>query len=413
MSQFLKGNNKFSAKFATLVLLVSPILGIYGWGTISFSIILFFIVFIFNWKVFFTPPPSLNNYFGLYFIYFILTKIVYANTVYDVFPKLFILYSTIIFAYTRLFDLKIGLKLYRVIAFVCIIFFLFQEYSYYTLGMRPSGIISFLPLNIDYINEISSYIQTRANSDRSSSFFSEPSYFAQFLLPLLILELFIINKRTKINIVSIFLILVTLLLLQSGGGIIGLSLVIMGYVATVIRRNLHKFLILIPLISITAAFFILNIVNSKYNFQILNRGSELSGEIAYSSGFVRVYRGYYVFKEYPLIQKIFGINNPESLNPYINKSEVSSFFYREGDQYFNTIQLHLLFLGFTGLCIFFLIIRKLYIKNSLSGKMIILLYCLLSFMEYIYLNNVMTLYFILAYSLKEEEMQSIIHNKKS
>ena len=78
-------------------------------------------------------------------------------------------------------DLEYVLKFYSVLVYISVGFFLFQEFAYYTIGVRPTF---YLPFEMYYTDsDVQSFADSRAQMDRSSSFFLEPAHFAQYILP--------------------------------------------------------------------------------------------------------------------------------------------------------------------------------------------------------------------------------------
>ena len=108
---------------------------------------------------------------------------------------------------------------YRKVAYVSIIFYVIQLLVYYTLGISMSGIFFSLPVSI--ISDVSYLIESTSQEFRFSSFFSEPSHFAIFLTPLLMLEVLYYDDRK--HMFRAALVMLCLLLTQSGSALVGIG----------------------------------------------------------------------------------------------------------------------------------------------------------------------------------------------
>ena len=210
----------------TLLLLLYPILYTYGWGFFSFgfipTILLMISYWIFNRHLYLQYPKVLF----LYISYFLIARVLCATSLSTLIApsttSMMVVLGFFLFC-LRNADIKLFLRCYRIIAFTCIIFFFFQELMYYTIGYRFSGILTVFPLTLGGVDGIDASVweMARMSAERSSSFFSEPAHFVQFLLPLLILEFLFVSKKRAYLRGSV--IAITLLALQSGNALIGLA----------------------------------------------------------------------------------------------------------------------------------------------------------------------------------------------
>ena len=159
-------------------------------------------------------------------------------------------------------------------------------------------------------------------------------------------------------------------------------------------------LILFVLVFLT--FGLTSILNSEIGQQYLGRTDEVlsvSGNADNSSGFVRIYLGYYVFNEYDFFEKILGLNNFSALQEKIMQTPYGLML--NGSLYFNTIQNYLLKAGIIGLLFFFLFLKDMYRGNNLCSRSIIILYTVLAFISNMYLSSIMLLYFVFVFRIKE------------
>lgn len=386
-------------------LIIFPILQIYslfGINLSSFVVGSLAIYGLFFKKIRFTKK-AIPHYLWIYFVYFII--VTFFSGVYNVseMPNrvagvLFLLLQFVVFFSCS--DRDTFYKLYRIVAIGTIVFFYIQEAGYNAVGLRIPGVIPFLPLDPTYaaMDAFGSFADYLAIVNRSSSFFSEPAHFAQFLLPFLTMTLY-----WEKGVVKWFLAgttIVTLIMLESGNGIIGLCCVLIAYLfylsssSSVLTKI--SLLLLLPLIM---ALGIMTIGGSNYDRYYSERSSEITmsssnGEV--SSGFYRIYRGYYVYAEYNPIEKLFGVNNFYQIEYRIRQSSVSALF-SKGDMYFNVIQAFLIKTGLVGLFLFILMINELWKGCNSCGKTMLLTFVVLSFIAALHMSSIMMVYFLIPY----------------
>ena len=87
----------------------------------------------------------------------------------------------------------------------------------------------------------------------------------------------------------------------------------------------------------------------------MGRKESVSGDMDNSSGFFRIYRGYYVFDAYSTVEKVIGINNFDKIKKRRDESKVSFLVEGENDLYFNCFQHFLLRTGFIGAFLYILL----------------------------------------------------------
>lgn len=314
-----------------------------------------------------------------------------------------VIHSFLVFAlFFSIKDIDYLYKSYKYFVFAAITLFFAQEVSYAITGVRISGLIPFLPLNSTF----SDFENTYSFHDflklvkRSSSFFSEPAHFAQFLLPFLPLSLYLESGLKKIIYPS--LVVISLYMLQSGNGIIGLSVLLVIYTVYYFHYLSIGYKVVLVVFVLFFFVFVANfLVSSEIGQQYWGRSGELlsttdSAEDA--SGFVRIYLGYYVYSEYNIFEKIIGINNFIEIQSKISQSSYGSLL--NGVLYFNTIQNYLIKAGLIGFLFFLLLLRKIYRGNNICGKSIVITFFVLSFMSSMYLTPVMILYLLFALRIR-------------
>ena len=340
-------------------------------------------------------PKLLNIYLWYYLLSFIIGYILSGR--YGVplgWIKVYILYS-FVFSLT---NIRILYKYYSIVSYFSI-GFLFIQIFFDICGLKINGIISFLPLSLDNMTAGEYIENTLKDNWRICSFFSEPAKFAQYLMPLLIFTLY--NQKIKHRTVKIIIICLSFLILKSGNALIILSIIIITYLFHLLRKSsLTKKIILIIISVLVLGSSTIVYLRTEAASSIIERQSELDNTtLDRSSGFIRIYRGYYVYAELSNLEKLIGANNPILMDRAIKNSPVS-FMFEENDYYYNTVQNILIKTGIIGMLIFIIFLFKLYTQASSQGKAIIICMIAISFLASMYLSYLMLLYFVFAYNYK-------------
>lgn len=354
------------------IILLSGILDVYGKGDYSFAFIIIVLLSFINLFISGPQIKKLPRWLIIYFIYsyfsYFITRLSPNALIANGIIKN-ILVCKLIF---DVFELSKVIKAYRRIALVCIIFFLFQTFSRYVLGIEVYGVTRQLPLALGNDDVDFSYFENRV---RDCSFFAEPAHFAQFLLPLFAIEVFLYTKR---SITRIALILITLLFLQSGNALLGIIVVSLFLILKYISFNLKNIIVLVFLSVIlisSGVYYLKSEIGSLVKERVENPEEDFSA-------FLRIYRGYYVYSVFDLKYKIIGNNNRDYLRSANNKSEVSwSFDGSAGDFYYNGIQYILLYTGIIGMVIFIVFCYDMYRHTTYAGKCLLFLFICLSFVS--------------------------------
>lgn len=377
--------------FAAFSLVFGQVLIIYGWGALSFSTILGIVLLIYTFlkrKYKNVLPKCLLIYIGFY----VLTAALYANAIGDIFPLGILLTVAFIPAYVALVDLKTLIKTYRILGLICILFLFIQVIIYSQIGIQIPGVLPGLPLSYGLDSE--EFLAHSLLVDRCSSFFREPAHCAQFLLILLTIELF--TNYLKHRTLMILLLIVSLLLLQSGNAILGMALVLFIYFFWYIRtknffvaKNVIKFLI-----AITACVIgLLLYVQTEDGEKLLERRESISmsSNDPNASAHMRVGRGFVLYSDLPVLNKIIGMNNQQTLNNFTKHSKYSSFFYGDQDNYYNGVSEVLLRTGIIGLFIMFLLFRSLWNRKDGLCVCVISLFAMFSFIAATFFSQLMIL----------------------
>ena len=405
----MKANNrsKFS-KVAIWALLLAPILQIYGFGATTFSELILYILIVIgltNGYIKLHLPDLLHKYF-IYFGFITVVSCFWGLN--ELIPRLLgVIRLFLVFClFFSNFEYDYFYKSYKKIAFVIIAIFFAQELSYRTVGVRVSGLVPFLPLVTNFAEMEGSFTFEEHLSliSRSSSVFSEPAIMAQYLLPLFAISLFREEKKKRILIAGASAL--TILLSQSGNGFVGLAVVAAVYALYYVKQKNSKVLIItVPVVCIIAFNAFLYVAGTEMGQELSGRAVELrdtDNSSGQSSGFFRIYRGYFVYGEYNVIEKVTGLNNFALIREKIRQCPFS-FTFSENDMYFNTIQNYLIKTGIIGLFLYLLFLWRQFKKSDYCSKSIILTLFVFSFMANIYLSYIMILYLLIPYfSCKSE-----------
>ena len=295
------------------------------------------------------------------------------------------------------------LKFYRIAAFVNIIFLLLQEAMYFAIGYRVMGILTFLPLThvggVDF--DAAQYAEAASMVERSSAFFSEPAHFVQFLLPLLAVELFFV--RSKMAYIRSCLYVVALFVLASGNALLGMGIIGIFLFFFVLRR-------LPPLYSIGTVVLTISLIvisvseamKTEYGEKLVERVEELDpDQNRLTSGFVRIFRGYYIWNEMDTKEKIVGVNSSVKIDEKIGLS-IMAFTFKDGDHYMNAVQSIMIYTGYIGICIFIGLLVYLWRGNNWAGRCCLAIYVAISLIASVYFTYTMLLYLLVALLMKKE-----------
>lgn len=296
-------------------------------------------------------------------------------------------------------------KYYQATIIVCGVFFILQEALFYTTGFRPSGLLSILP--VIYGNN-AAMVEDAVSSFRSASFFLEPSYFAQYLVPYIIVCLFSTDKKDRKNglIASVLL-----LLIRSGMGILALGVIWLLWFLFSKTKTTYKIIVGLAALGVLG---ILAYTGSSVFDYISGRSVEMlsySGDERYmSSGFIRFFRGYYAFADMSVFDKLFGAN-PSVVHDFLNRN---IFFGSDESNFLNGAQTLLFYNGIIG-TLFFLRHTLLFPYKSHNRTLLVFSVCVILLMlgESFYLCSrwlVMVVFMQLLYQDERMKVNNIERN---
>ena len=395
-------NSKWYEKFAAFYLAFASILQTYGYGGfLNFSrlcsfVLIFVVLCVCMRKATFSKvPTSLSAYFYWLFLVSILS----CTSLADAIPLGQIEKFLLVTAIFSFVNYNKFLPIYKFVSYVSIAYLYIQLIAFHLSGVHITGIIGFLPLDLADVISVEDFydLHTRENA-RVSSFFSEPALFVQYVIPLFTIELFNASKfKDWIKVIIVF---ISILATESGNGLFLLLLVGVSYLVYILRYKSVIWRILLPIAIIGLFIGGQEYLKTDSAERLLERQDELSNDIEYTSGFLRIFRGYYVYEEFTPIEKVIGVNNLTILDERI-KTCKAAFTFKENDYYANTFQKFLLNTGIIGVIFFIVIMFGLMRNNTPAGRTIAFVYFGSSFIAASYLAPIMFLYLYIAYMEKK------------
>ena len=402
----MKSRRDLVGTFASLLAVSYPFFNYYGYSFVTLSFLLALLLFAYAIKkrgyIAIVQPVAMI----CYVLYYCTTRF-FLNTT----SLRGIIAPCVIFTFIFLLGgflnkevlLDRFLKFYRIAAFVNITFLFLQEGLYLATGYRVLGIMTFLPLtNIGGSDfDAGQYAEAASMVERSSAFFSEPAHFVQFLLPLLAVELFFV--RSKMAYVRSCLYVVALFVLASGNALLGMGIIGIFLFFFVLKR-LH------PLCSVAIAVLTISIVvisvnaamKTEYGEKLVERLEELDpDQNRITSGFVRIFRGYYIWNEMDTQEKIVGLNSSVKIDEKIGLS-IMAFTFKDGDHYMNAVQSIMIYTGYIGIFIFIGLLVYLWRGNNWAGRCCLAIYVAISLIASVYFTYTMLLYLLVALLMKKE-----------
>ena len=296
-------------------------------------------------------------------------------------------------------NIKKVLVYYRVLVYICCGFLIVQEIMYGLLGYRVSGLIPFLPIIYSDISS-SEMIEYQMHFSRSSSFFLEPAHMAEFIIPYLAITLGRHDSTLTLkNMVEPLIISVILFFLRSGCGVVCTAFIWLFYLFN-IRIHLKKKILLILFSTLIGIILLIQLASTEVGIELLGRTTELDvNNNTVNSGGIRIYRGFFVFDDTSLYQQIFGVGTGGAINTIENSKYFYMFF--DNERYLNNVQMLLIGYGYLGTMLFLCHLKSLYTNNLLAGKLILLSFVILCFLENFFMTSKMIFYVSLIFLFKD------------
>lgn len=395
----------FFTKTLTFLVIIYPLLSVYGIPPINLGMVCMFlllsIIILTKHKISMKWP----KYFWMFFSYMLLSRIftVTELSFSSIFSLNLISFAILLGFSCKYFDLLYGIRIYRIAVLYCSIFFFIQELMYLNFGSRLVGLLPFLPLNTGFTT--SEYIAMFRYNPRSASFFLEPAHFAQYIIPLLALELFNTKKNKSTNYYTI-LITVVILFLRSGTGILVVALIwiIWGYYYmrnSILYKKLLLIFLIIPVLAIGTYYYL----NSKFGNELIERETEFTEFTPTTSAYIRIIRGFELFSDFPTLDRYFGLNSPTKIKLFISRGKMSLIF-PEDDLFFSCIQSILIYGGIIGMLLFLIHFNYLFRFNTIEGRMVAISFIGLSIIAPIYLMGEMLLSYTIIHSYQQQSLMN-------
>ena len=283
------------------------------------------------------------------------------------------------------FDSQLLMKYMRWIVLISTALFWVQFMLKVTVG---SQMFCFVPnLTGSFTYEGMSYSELAAHQlndvSRPCSIFLEPSYMAYYYISYLTLLWFSPKSNDNwLNRESILLI-ITLVALQSGSGMVGLTIILMLKMSSIFwtanwSRRILLIILFVPLVC--GAIYLY--AGSEMGQEMFSRSTEFSTEG--SSGFTRVVGGYLMFDQLDFKEQMIGI--PDAIDRFgVEKSDGRYVFFANG------VQTILLSLGYIGAFLYLLFYAGLFRKVGKASQMCIIVLFVMGLLESNYLNAYMML----------------------
>jgi len=403
-------------KYASLSLVLGPFIEPYALsdgGTAMFKLFMFLNILVFLYKgkhVKYEFKPF--NRFVLYalsvptiiaFLYGYTSSVIGSYST----LLLFVLNLILVIPHVRIPLLR---KYYKYAVIMCIVVFCLQELSYYTTGTRFMALIPFFHTIYAGV-DMTSFVAKMSMEDRSCSMFLEPSHFAHFLLPYLAMELGFLHDEGKLLNRTTVVVSLVLLFLRSGNGLIVMAII---WVFAVLFSNLYKplkYIVIIPLAFAVSIYGFSAFSNTEMGQSIMDRIQELDTDVTeVNSGFIRLWRGYYVFGEQPFLVKLFGVGYG-GLEDAVHNSRFQWMFFSNTDTYVNNVQAFLISYGILGTIFFFLFLCSICDKKHFATTLVIIAFTSLCFLDNFFWSSKML--FILAIPIAISYNKYILYNENT
>jgi hypothetical protein len=276
------------------------------------------------------------------------------------------------------FDFNKLFKYMKGIFIVASVLMFIQYITYFATGEK----VSFFP---PLTNNIGGYTilelikrqESSESSGRFCSIFIEPSYFGQYALVLLVMELFRDKVKKKIfSSFSLFIILI-LLILRSGTGFLGLlivAIVKLYYILIVTKQSKYLFMLafLVPALYLIFQYYLTTSMGSY----VANRTSELDITNENGSGFSRLFYGWQMFGGLTPTQMILGTSRNVAIEAY-----------EKG--FSNMITYVITSQGIIGLCLLSYFYIKMCVNKKIISIALVMVLMAIALIEACYLGGLM------------------------
>lgn len=295
----------------------------------------------------------------------------------------------IILGVNSLFNISFAIRIFKYIGIFATLYLCIQFAAYYLFGKILPWIIPFLNVyqdgygSIDFTNFFNDFY-------RPYSFFLEPGFYVQFILPLLVIML--LNDKYYDMFTSVF-ISIGIILSTSGQGLMILPLIWGFFIFNRYRKNIWKFSVGTFLCLIFLYIFKDNSIISR-SFDRLFGGENASSHL-------RIFQPLQMFSGLPTFNQIMGIG-------YNNIATVF------GATYLNSFGFLLISVGVVGSTLYFLYIITLFFRlKLLASKLILIIFVILLFVSGIVTSGSTVFYFsiLISLNLSQNNVRREVNNE--
>lgn len=367
-----------------------------------------------NRKLLLNKSSKIYIYFSFYVVFITIYNLKFYSDNMSI--KSFVYF--IIFTFIYLFFISNNsfhsnfISFYKKFSVFLSLFLITQFILYKLFSFELTGIIPFIPTYFDISNE--GFVFGYNNIVKISSFFSEPSHFALYVLPALCLFLWNIDSNSRYRKFAVLIISSATLLSTSANGIILLSIIIFLYIWNKYFLDFKiKYIALGITILITLAIFLINssiIKSSTYSLFVVKEGRSVSKADA------RVYRGFLFYKDMDINNQILGIGwrNAENFAKVEKNQLLYIRYYLEAFDYFNSIAALLIYSGMGGLFLFMSFIKSIWKTTfNFGGKVIIIIIIASMTSSSIIMTEIWPVYLIILYYISNLNPIITNHNNES
>lgn len=397
-------NNNWIYKYASVSVIIGPLIEPYNFPATSLSVYKVFMLI--NVFIFFCHRKDalfVPKYYKFFFLYALIIPILnavfhgYLSHILGSYLTL-ILFSSSLILSAIFIDLKVFYRTYRIFGIVTCLVFFAQELSFLIFGFRFMALIPFLDVHYEGFTT-ESFSEQMAMIDRSCSCFLEPSHFAQFILPLLAIELGLLHDKNKSFGFYPILLTIVLLLLRSGVGLLSCAMLWSFFIIFSKRAFYVKAFVIVPVAVVLSYVFFVNYTGTEQGSALVERVSQLNpNDFDYvSSGIMRVYRGYWVYGDLDFLSKLLGVGIGGA-DDAIDRSSVAWMF-GDGEHYINNIQTLLIGYGVVGFILFLLFLFNLTRKTPFTSTLLVAVFLMTSLMESYFYTTRMLLFLCVPFVL--------------
>lgn len=393
----MSGQNSKLKIFCTYIIVLLPILGMYGFMSKSITLADILIIIALTLVLIdsiITKKLVISNKDYFVFAIWCVLSTLYASAFYaGLFSgitgaqmiKLLVYSLAIIVVPIRYFDFNLATKIYTKIVILLSIIVFVQYFIYLIKGTFYPWVINSKYFPAIYVND--DYFSTGylymlgGGTFRPSSIFSEPALFAQYVSPCLALNMF--SKDSKNKYLILLIITIATFLGKSANGIIYVAAMWFFYILinfyTTLKKNSFKLkpsfiIILLCLLLLSPVYVpkINNLIFGNEKYSLMNRISEINDDKGETSGSMRIMRGWQIYNKMNFTEKVSGIGIGNILN-YLNiHPNTVKMFTKSYNGYMSGLSAIFVNFGLVGGIIFLIWLFKQYFnKNELSKCLVI------------------------------------------